>query len=267
MVDKRHRVRQQQRQRRRTRGKGTGNGGKWQGLRGDGDSGSSDLALPCAMLRCDCVTLCQLLADMNRRREQDDEELDAQRAQAMIRANQQPLGDVAAGDKKVDKWCGKRKLLVLQLGRADGKTGRIDQELHGFGLGAAMHVLSVALSYGIRHNRTLVLPDKDSWWYTDPSLCKSRSFSCFFEPVSPCSTGRHVGSEAMQDLTEESERPRRGARARVLVAPTRLDKFLNHEDNRCVTHSFEWSRALGLLVPRSFYFTEPTLPRQAMGAA
>jgi hypothetical protein len=174
---------------------------------------------------------------MNRRRERDDEELDSLRAQAMIRANQQPLDDAAAGDKKVDKWCSKRKLLVLQLGRADGKTGRVDQELHGFGLGAAMHVLSVALSYGIRHNRTLILPDKDSWWYTDPSLCKSRSFTCFFEPVSPCSTNRHVGSEAMQDLNEESERPRRGSRARVLVAPTRLDKFLNHEDNRCDTLS------------------------------
>ena len=60
------------------------------------------------------------------------------------------------------------------------------------------------------------------------------SFMCFFEPVSPCSTDRHVGSEAMQDLDTDSERPRRGARPRVVVAPTRLDKFLNHEDNRCV---------------------------------
>lgn len=171
---------------------------------------------------------------MDLRRQQQEEESDAQRAQSMILANQHPGVASAGSDKKVDKWCGKRKLLVLQLGRADGKTGRVDQELHGFGLGAAMHVLSVALSYGIRHNRTLLLPDKDSWWYTDPALCKSRSFSCFFEPVSPCSTDRHVGGETMQDLTEDSERPRRGARARVVVAPTRLDKYLNHEDNRCV---------------------------------
>jgi hypothetical protein len=108
----------------------------------------------------------------------------------------------------------------------------VDQELHGFGLGAAMHVLSVALSYGIRHNRTVLLPDNDSWWYTDPAFCKARSFMCFFEPISPCSTGRHVGSEMMRDLSSDSESPRRGARARVVVAPTRLDKFLNHEDNR-----------------------------------
>jgi len=177
----------------------------------------------------------QLLGDLDVRRQVEDDASDAARAEAMIRANQEPSAEsAAAGPKKVDKWCGKRRMLVLQLGRADGKTGRVDQELHGFGLGAAMHVLSVALSYSIRHNRTLVLPDKDSWWYTDPSVCKSRSFMCFFEPVSPCSTDRHVGSEAMHDLDTDSERPRRGARPRVVVAPTRLDKFLNHEDNRCV---------------------------------
>jgi hypothetical protein len=176
------------------------------------------------------VTILQLLRSMHERQQPEEEEADSRRAQAMIQANQQPDDD---DDKHVDKWCKKRKLLVLQLGRADGKTGRVDQELHGFGLGAAMHVLSVALSYGIRHNRTLLLPDVDSWWYTDPAVCKSRSFSCFFERVSPCSTERHVGSEKMQDLGEESERPRRGSRARVVVAPTRLDKYLNHEDNRC----------------------------------
>lgn len=181
------------------------------------------------------LILLQLLRDMDQRRRQNEDDADAQRAQAMIRANQQPADDLSAvGAKKTDKWCHKRKLLVLQLGRADGKTGRVDQELHGFGLGAAMHVLSVALSYGVRYNRTIVLPDQDSWWYTDPAVCKSRSFMCYFEPVSPCSTERHVGSEAMQDLSSDSERPRRGARARVVVAPTRLDKFLNHEENRFV---------------------------------
>ncbi len=174
---------------------------------------------------------------MELRRQQNDEEADVLRAQAMIRANQQPINHHAGSpDKITDAWCGRRKLLVLQLGRSDGRTGRIDQELHGFGLGAAMHVLSVALSYGVRHNRTVILPDKDSWWYADPAVCKDRSFMCYFQPVSPCSTGRHVGSEAMHDLGEGSERPRRGARPRVVVAPTRLDKYLNHEENRCVSH-------------------------------
>jgi hypothetical protein len=189
---------------------------------------------------------------MQRRRQQNDEELDSQRAQSMIRSNQQPDSHTTvSGDKHVDKWCGKRKLLVLQLGRSDGKTGRVDQELHGFGLGAAMHVLSVAMSYGVRHNRTVVLPDKDSWWYTDPAVCKDRSFMCFFEPVSPCSTDRHVGSESMQDLNDESERPRRGARARVVVAPTRLDRFLNHEDNRFAVGGCAMSQ-LGRLMQQTF---------------
>lgn len=187
---------------------------------------------------------------MEQRRQESDEESDAVRAQAMIRANQEPSDHQSGDSQKItDKWCGKRKLLVLQLGRADGKTGRVDQELHGFGLGAAMHVLSVALSYGVRHNRTVLLPDRDSWWYTDPAVCKDRSFMCFFEPISPCSTGRHVGSESMQDLGEESERPKRGARARVIVAPTRLDKYLNHEDNRCLECPPAKSRADSYLIP------------------
>ena len=143
----------------------------------------------------------QLLADMHARQgeEEEEEARDAARAAAMILANQEPPATrAAAGQKQADKWCSKRRMLVLQLGRADGKTGRVDQELHGFGLGAAMHVLSVALSYGVRHNRTVVLPDKDSWWYTDAAACRSRSFMCLFEHVSSCETERHVGGEMMQ---------------------------------------------------------------------
>lgn len=86
---------------------------------------------------------------------------------------------------------------------------------------------------------------------------------CYFEPVSPCSTERHVGSEAMQDLSSESERPRRGARARVVVAPTRLDKFLNHEENRFVCWR-SFYRA-SLILPSEVY--ELTLRRQIVGSA
>lgn len=113
-----------------------------------------------------------------------------------------------------------------------------------------------------------MLPDVDSWWYTDPAVCKSRSFSCFFERVSPCSTERHVGSEKMQDLVEETERPRRGSRARVVVAPTRLDKYLNHEDNRLwVPPEFAQRGALWWRSQLVKYFFKPNaVTRQALSA-
>lgn len=55
------------------------------------------------------------------------------------------------------------RVLIIELGRQDGATGKVGNEIHGFGLGAQMHVLSVALSYALSTGRTLVTRDQDNW--------------------------------------------------------------------------------------------------------
>ena len=71
--------------------------------------------------------------------------------------------------------CEHARALVVELGRRDGKTGKIGNEIHGFGFGAQMHVLTVALAYAVRTQRVLVLRSQDNWWYTDRNDCPSRS--------------------------------------------------------------------------------------------
>ncbi len=56
-----------------------------------------------------------------------------------VRRIQQPVGE-----------CHASRALVVELGRRDGRTGKIGSEIHGFGFGAQMHVLTVALSYAVR---------------------------------------------------------------------------------------------------------------------
>ena len=58
--------------------------------------------------------------------------------------------------------CWAVRALVVELGRRDGRTGKIGSEIHGFGLGAQMHVLSVALSYAVRTRRVLVMRSRVS---------------------------------------------------------------------------------------------------------
>ena len=65
-------------------------------------------------------------------------------------------------------------------------TGKVGTEIHGFGFGAQMHVLTVALSYAQRTQRVVVMRYTDNWWYTDRKDCQSRSFSCYFQPLGAC---------------------------------------------------------------------------------
>lgn len=53
--------------------------------------------------------------------------------------------------------CSTARALVVELGRRDGRTGKIGSEIHGFGFGAQMHVLTIALSYAVRTRRVLVM--------------------------------------------------------------------------------------------------------------
>lgn len=55
------------------------------------------------------------------------------------------------------RGCSQARALVVELGRRDGRTGKIGTEIHGFGFGAQMHVLTIALSYAVRTGRLLVM--------------------------------------------------------------------------------------------------------------
>jgi hypothetical protein len=143
---------------------------------------------------------------------------DAETAARLIAANQAPI----AG-------CGRARFLIVELARQDGKTGKIGKEIHGFGLGAQMHVLSVALSYALATGRTLVTRDVDNWWYTDAADCPQRSFTCYYRPLSICTE-----SQVMDGLRAErgwsGEVRRLGSDSlddRVVLTDCRLDNFLN----------------------------------------
>jgi hypothetical protein len=71
-------------------------------------------------------------------------------------------GEVLTREKELEarqftRDCAKGRFLVVELGRQDGRVGRVDGELAGFGFGAQMHVITVAMTYAIRTNRTLVM--------------------------------------------------------------------------------------------------------------
>lgn len=176
--------------------------------------------------------------------------------------------------------CRKNRQLVVELGRKvivlphaavesrqDGRIGRIDKEVHGFGLGAALHVITAALSYGARYNRTVVMPKsyalprrqrvtsrRDAWWYTEHSDCSKRSFSCYFQQVRPCQVAT---ADRRQQLSKcEAIAPKNAALltrenaevssfllqvsdaaqsdARVLYTPTRLDGCARATSRSCV---------------------------------
>ena len=84
--------------------------------------------------------------------------------------------------------CNNVRALVVELGRRDGRTGKIGSEIHGFGFGAQMHVLTIALAYAVRTQRILVMRSRDNWWYTDRTDCPSRAFTCYFQvpPLPRC---------------------------------------------------------------------------------
>lgn len=143
---------------------------------------------------------------------------DAETAAQHIDANQAP----AAG-------CGSARFLIVELARQDGKTGKIGKEIHGFGLGAQMHVLSVALSYAMATGRTLVTRDVDNWWYTDAADCPERSFTCYYRPLSVCSESQVMaGLRAERGWSGEVRRLGRDTLSdRVVLSDCRLDNFLN----------------------------------------
>mmetsp|Transcript_1581 Transcript_1581/g.4781 ORF Transcript_1581/g.4781 Transcript_1581/m.4781 type:complete len:423 (-) Transcript_1581:821-2089(-) len=103
------------------------------------------------------------------------------------------------------KKCKQARFLVIELGRRDGRTGKIGSEIHGFGFGAQMHVMSVALSYAFRTNRTLIARSRDNWWYTDPADCPSRSFQCYFEPLSKCTEEQVMRGMRSKEMDEQGE--------------------------------------------------------------
>lgn len=125
--------------------------------------------------------------------------------------------------------CGRAKFLIIELARQDGKTGKVGKEIHGFGLGAQMHVLSVALSYAMSTGRTLVTRDTDNWWYTDAGHCPSRSFTCYYEPMSSCSEADVIaGLRADRGWNGEVRRLGKETLGdRVVLTDCRLDNFLN----------------------------------------
>ena len=69
-----------------------------------------------------------------------------------------------------------------------------------FGLGAQIHLLSLTASYAFANRRTLLAAEQDGWWYAGED-CPSRSFQCYFEPLSSCTvTGaKSIGALAGLD--------------------------------------------------------------------
>eukprot|EP00960_Hanusia_phi_P066315 766373-Hanusia_phi.AAC.8 len=58
---------------------------------------------------------------------------------------------------------------------------------HAFaGLGAEVHGVVLALNLAHALKRTLVMPERDSWWYSDAAMCEQGGWECHFLPVSPC---------------------------------------------------------------------------------
>ena len=131
--------------------------------------------------------------------------------------------------------CHGAKALVVELGRQDGKTGKIGSEIHGFGFGAQMHVLTIALSYAVRTQRTLVMRAKDNWWYTDRHDCPSRALTCYFEPLGACSEEQVTRGLSQHELGAGGELVMLSAATeglRVVYSDVRLDNFLNQRQNR-----------------------------------
>ena len=109
------------------------------------------------------------------------------------------------GDRIVEAHNLASELEALQFPKA-GCRGRplmlhtLGDRNSGWGMGSMLHVMSLALASAYAHNRTLVLPDKDEWWYADEA-CRPRGFGCYFEPISSCRQGDStdiVGSHAYE---------------------------------------------------------------------
>jgi hypothetical protein len=46
---------------------------------------------------------------------------------------------------------------------------------------------TLALSYALAANRTLVARANDTWWLVDAARCPARAWACLLRPLSPCS--------------------------------------------------------------------------------
>ena len=55
------------------------------------------------------------------------------------------------------------------------------------GFGGNMWGVGNAFKYALNTGRMVVFADEEVWTYVDPRDCKSRSWGCYFEPVSTCS--------------------------------------------------------------------------------
>ncbi|EKX35070.1 hypothetical protein GUITHDRAFT_146754 [Guillardia theta CCMP2712] len=98
------------------------------------------------------------------------------------------------------------------------------------GLGAEVHGLVLALNLAHALKRTLVMPRRDSWWYSDPSKCEQGGWECHFLPVEVAGAVRG-GDESFADLivscgghcVEEADLLAwRGAMADYLMRPNSL---------------------------------------------
>mmetsp|Transcript_36639 Transcript_36639/g.57229 ORF Transcript_36639/g.57229 Transcript_36639/m.57229 type:complete len:561 (+) Transcript_36639:107-1789(+) len=90
--------------------------------------------------------------------------------------------------------CKGRKLLLHSLG--DRKSG--------WGMGSMLHELSVALALAYKLGRTLVLPDKDEWWYSAED-CVPQGFGCYFKPLSTCRESDSTDVLKSRSLMQEKQ--------------------------------------------------------------